>query len=81
LLLGCAPLMRLDAHKTFQPGVGPYGEGEALRLAVQQMRTQSPKLFSEARTKRLPDVLIPGQWALEFKFHGTLLAYFGHGID
>ena len=55
------------AHKTFQPGVGPFGEGEAVRLALQHMCTQSPKLFSEARTKRLPDVLIPGQWALGFK--------------
>ncbi len=55
------------AHKTFRSGVGPYGEGEAVRLALQHMRAQSPELFSSARTKRLPDVLIPGQWALEFK--------------
>jgi hypothetical protein len=54
-------------HKSFKPGVGPYGEAEAIRLALQHMRSQSPKLFSEARTKRTPDVLIPGQWALEFK--------------
>jgi hypothetical protein len=54
-------------HKGFQPGVGPYGEGEAVRLALQHMRAESPESFSEARTKRLPDVLIPGQWALEFK--------------
>ena len=54
-------------HKLFKPGVGPYGEADAIRLALQHMRTQSPELFSEARTKRLPDVLIPGQWALEFK--------------
>ena len=55
------------AHKTFQPGLGPYGEAEAVRLALQHMRAQSPELFSSAQTKRLPDVLIPGQWALEFK--------------
>jgi hypothetical protein len=54
-------------HKLFQPGVGPYGEAEAIRQALQHMRARSPDLFSEARTKRLPDVLIPGQWALEFK--------------
>ena len=54
-------------HKTFQPGVGPYGESEAVRLALQYMRAQSPELFSSARTKQQPDVLIPGQWALEFK--------------
>jgi len=55
------------SHKSFKPGVGPYGESDAIRLALQNMRARSPELFSEARTKRLPDVLIPGQWALEFK--------------
>src|SRR6516164_9314792 len=55
------------AHKSFKPGVGPYGEAEAIRLALQHVRTQAPELFSEARTKRMPDVLIPGQWAIEFK--------------
>jgi hypothetical protein len=55
------------AHKTFKPGIGPYGEAEAVRLALQHMRAQSLELFSEAQTKRVPDVLIPGQWALEFK--------------
>ena len=55
------------SHKLFQPGVGPYGEAEAIRQALRHMRAQSPGLFSEAQTKRLPDVLIPGQWALEFK--------------
>ena len=54
-------------HKAFKPGVGPYGEAEAVRLALQHMRTQSPEFFAAAKTKRLPDVLIPGQWALEFK--------------
>jgi hypothetical protein len=54
-------------HKLFQPGVGPYGEAEAIRQAFRHMRTQWPELFAEARTKRLPDVLIPGEWALEFK--------------
>lgn len=55
------------AHKVFQPGVGPYGEAEAIRQALRHMSARAPELFSEARTKRLPDVLIPGQWALEFK--------------
>jgi hypothetical protein len=56
-----------NPHKSFKPGVGPYGEAEAIRQALQHMHIQSPDLFSEAQTKRLPDVLIPGQWALEFK--------------
>jgi len=55
------------AHKSFKPGVGPYGEADAVRIALQHMQKRSPELFSSARTKRLPDVLIPGQWALEFK--------------
>lgn len=55
------------AHKAFQPGVGPYGEAEAVRLAVDYMRAASPDLFAEAVTKCLPDLLIPGRWALEFK--------------
>ena len=55
------------AHKSFKPGVGPFGEADAIRLSLQHMRAQSPDFFSEAKTKRLPDVLIPGQWALEFK--------------
>jgi hypothetical protein len=54
-------------HKSFQPGVGPYGEADAVRLALQHMREDQPEFFTDARTKRLPDVLIPGQWALEFK--------------
>src|SRR5205814_1268558 len=54
-------------HKAFLPGVGPYGEAEAVRRALQHMRERTPNLFSDARTKRLPDILIPGQWALEAK--------------
>ena len=38
-----------------------------MRRALQHMRAKSPELFSGARAKRLPDMLIPGQWALEFK--------------
>ena len=53
------------AHKAFQPGVGPYGEADAVRAALERMRSDSR--FADARTKRLPDMLIPGQWALEFK--------------
>ena len=55
------------AHKAFQLGVGPYGEADAVRRALQHMRDINPQLFGNARTKRLPDILIPGQWALEAK--------------
>jgi len=50
------------AHKAFQLGVGPYGEADAVRRALQHMRDINPQLFGNARTKRLPDILIPGQW-------------------
>ena len=55
------------AHKAFQLGVGPYGEADAIRRALEHMRDVNPQLFGHARTKRLPDILIPGQWALEAK--------------
>jgi hypothetical protein len=55
------------AHKGFKPGVGPYGEADAVRQALQHMREQRPDLFADAKTKRLPDVLIPGRWAIEAK--------------
>jgi hypothetical protein len=55
------------AHKTFRPGVGPYGEAEAVRRALQHMRESKPQLFDDALTKRLPDLLIPGKWAIEAK--------------
>ena len=31
------------------------------------MRDYEPERFAAIRTKRLPDLLIPGKWALEFK--------------
>jgi hypothetical protein len=55
------------AHKAFQPGVGPYGEAEAVRHALQHMREHDPDRFGKALTKRLPDILIPEEWALELK--------------
>ena len=54
-------------HKAFQAGIGPYGEADAIRLAVGHMRAECPDLFSKAVIKRVPDMLIPGRWALEFK--------------
>lgn len=47
--------------------MGPYGEADAVRRALQHMHEHNPKQFGDAKTKRLPDVLIPGQWAIEAK--------------
>jgi hypothetical protein len=54
-------------HKAFRPGVGPYSEADAIRGALQHMRESNPELFGEAKAKRLPDILIPGEWAIEAK--------------
>ncbi len=55
------------AHKAFRPGVGPYGEADAIRRALAHMREHQADLFGNAKAKRLPDILIPEQWAIEAK--------------
>ncbi|HXJ33683.1 MAG TPA: hypothetical protein VMS22_06535 [Candidatus Eisenbacteria bacterium] len=52
--------------KQFRPGVGPYGEPQLVG-AVAKHLNGLPAYGGSARTKRTPDLLIPGQWALEFK--------------
>lgn len=54
-----------QAHKLFGPGIGPYGEADAIRAALPILL--GDPLCAGARTKRQPDLLIPGRWALEFK--------------
>jgi hypothetical protein len=54
-------------HKTFQPGIGPFGESDAVRLALEYLQARDPGRFGEAVIKRQPDLLIPGLWQLEFK--------------
>lgn len=54
------------AHKQFQPGVGPYGEREIVRLIKQSLDTQAGYV-GLLEIKRNPDLLIRGEWALEFK--------------
>ena len=56
-----------EQYRNFQPGVGPYGEPQVVKKAVEYLRKTHPVEFRGARTKREPDVLIPGRWALEFK--------------
>jgi hypothetical protein len=55
-----------SVHKHFQPG-GPFGEADAIRSALRWMKSAVPDRYSKAVTKRLPDLLIPGEWAIEFK--------------
>jgi hypothetical protein len=55
------------AHKQFQPGIGPFGEADAVRAALAWLKHAKPDQYGNAVTKRLPDLLIPGQWAVELK--------------
>ena len=51
--------------KNYQPGVGPYGEPQLLAEVARRLN-DSPN-YQGTRTKRTPDLLVPGKWALEFK--------------
>ena len=53
--------------RNYQPGVGPYGEPQVVKEIVQYLSKNYPLLYKGAKSKRVPDVLIPNQWALEFK--------------
>ena len=53
-------------HGSFQPGVGPYGEPQLVKLIALCLNTL-PKYHAAVRTKRTPDLLIPNEWAVEFK--------------
>jgi hypothetical protein len=52
--------------RNFKPGVGPYGEPQLLRLVATHLNAME-RYGGAVKTKRTPDLLIPGQWALEFK--------------
>ncbi len=50
----------------FQKGVGPYGEPQLVKLIAVALNHLS-KYGKRVRTKRTPDLLIPSEWAIEFK--------------
>ena len=54
-------------HKQFQAGIGPFGEADAVRAALAFMKQAKTDSYAKAAIKRLPDLLIPGQWAVELK--------------
>jgi hypothetical protein len=54
------------AFKAFQPGVGPHGEPQLVKLIAAQLN-QLAAYRGRAASKRTPDLLIAGGWALEFK--------------
>jgi hypothetical protein len=57
-------IVRIDASgkpfRRFQPGVGPYGEPQLVKLIAADLN-QIPKYRNSARTKRNPDLLIPNE--------------------
>ncbi len=65
-----AAIVAIDASRQcfrrFQPGVGPYGEPQLVRLIAAHLN-QLPVYEGAVRTKRCPDLLIPNKWAIEFK--------------
>jgi hypothetical protein len=52
--------------KNFLPGVGPYGEPQLLSQVAAHLNAVLP-CGGRIRTKRTPDLLIPGNWAIECK--------------
>lgn len=55
------------AHKNFRPGIGPFGESDAVKAALVILRKKYPEKYHDAFTQRQPDFLIPDQWQIEFK--------------
>jgi hypothetical protein len=52
--------------REFRPGVGPYGEPQLVR-AIAQRLNEFGAYRGTVCTKRCPDLLIRGAWAVEFK--------------
>jgi hypothetical protein len=57
---------RGEPFRTYSPGVGPYGEPQLVKLLCAGLNDLG-KYEGRARTRRTPDLLIPGEWAIEFK--------------
>lgn len=53
-------------HKNFRPGIGPFGEPQIVKAIATRLR-QIGGPYSKTVTKRLPDLLIPQEWAIEVK--------------
>lgn len=53
----------IPVHKTFRPGIGPFGEPQIVGVIAQRLSAKG----IAAQTKRTPDLDIQHQWAIEFK--------------
>jgi hypothetical protein len=54
------------SFKSFKPGVGPYGKPQLLKLIANYLNGL-PQYKGGVLTKKSPDLLIPKEWAVEFK--------------
>ena len=52
--------------KEFQPGVGPFGEPQLVKMVAGKLNGKTA-YCGLAATKRQPDLLIKGEWAVEVK--------------
>ena len=63
-------IIALDADgskfREFQPGVGPFGEPQLVKNIAASLNTLE-RYCDRVRTKRCPDLLIEGEWAIEVK--------------
>lgn len=50
-------------HKYFKPGIGPFGEPQLIKIISELLTSRN----HPAQTKRVPDMIIENQWAIEFK--------------
>jgi hypothetical protein len=50
-------------HKAFQPGIGPFGEPQIVKIIAERLRV----IDLLAQTKRIPDLVVQNEWAMEFK--------------
>lgn len=59
--------------REYRAGIGPLREAEAVRHAIKYLKNQNNSVYQNASPCRYPnskascDLLIPGEWALEFK--------------
>jgi len=50
-------------HKHFKPGIGPFGEPQLIKELSKLLKSKGHLAY----TKRIPDLSIDNEWALEFK--------------
>lgn len=53
--------------REYAPGVGPYSETVLCQRIAEYLRVNHASTCNEACTRRFPDLLLPGRWAIELK--------------